>query len=31
MAALSASQWEEIGWTVEDLDLMLKNVTFRRK
>ena len=23
--------WEEIGWTVEDLDLMLKNVTFRRK
>ena len=23
--------WEDIGWTVEDLDLFLKNVTFRRK
>lgn len=23
--------WEEAGWTVEDLDLLLKNVTFRRR
>ena len=23
--------WEDVGWTVEDLDLFLKNVTFRRK
>ena len=23
--------WEDIGWTVEELDLMLKNVTFRRR
>jgi hypothetical protein len=22
--------WEGAGWTVEDLDLILKNVTFRR-
>lgn len=22
--------WEGAGWTVEDLDLLLKNVTFRR-
>ena len=22
--------WEGAGWTVEDLDLVLKNVTFRR-
>jgi hypothetical protein len=23
--------WEDAGWTVEDLDLLLKNVTFRRR
>jgi hypothetical protein len=23
--------WEEAGWTVEDLDLRLKSVTFRRR
>jgi hypothetical protein len=23
--------WEAAGWTVEDLDLVLKNVTFRRR
>src|SRR5215471_8079364 len=23
--------WEDIGWTVEELDLLLKNVTFRRR
>src|SRR5207237_7018559 len=23
--------WEDIGWTVEELELLLKNVTFRRK
>ena len=23
--------WEDVGWTVEDLDLLLKNVTFRRR
>jgi hypothetical protein len=23
--------WEDIGWTVDELDLLLKNVTFRRK
>jgi hypothetical protein len=23
--------WEDIGWVVDDLDLLLKNVTFRRR
>jgi hypothetical protein len=23
--------WEDAGWTVEDLDLRLRNVTFRRR
>jgi hypothetical protein len=23
--------WEDIGWTVDELDLLLRNVTFRRK
>jgi hypothetical protein len=23
--------WEDVGWTIEDLDLAFKNVTFRRK
>jgi hypothetical protein len=23
--------WEDAGWSVEDLDLVLKNVTFRRR
>ncbi len=23
--------WEDAGWTVDELDLLLKNVTFRRK
>ena len=23
--------WEDVGWTVDELDLLLKNVTFRRK
>jgi len=23
--------WEDAGWTVEDLDLRLQNVTFRRR
>jgi hypothetical protein len=23
--------WDDAGWTVEDLDLLLKNVTFRRR
>jgi hypothetical protein len=23
--------WEDVGWTIEELDLRLKNVTFRRR
>jgi hypothetical protein len=23
--------WEDAGWTVEELDLLLRNVTFRRR
>ncbi len=23
--------WEDVGWTVDELDLLLRNVTFRRK